>query len=40
MAMELATKDGLQYGWSVFGKFYVGNSEQLKSVGVVDIKGN
>ncbi len=40
MARELAAKDGLRYGWSVFGKFYVGTSEELGRVGVVEVKSN
>jgi len=40
VASYFAKERGLFYGWSIFapGAWYVGTREQLKSVGVADVK--
>ena len=37
-AKEIAKKESLYYGWSIFGDWYVGTSVQLKDIGVCELK--
>jgi hypothetical protein len=39
VAKAIAAENKTCYGFSVFGKFYVGTSDELRKIGVVEIKG-